>query len=219
MSPLTDARRTLEIVVVALVITLAAVWAIGRASSREVATRVRAEMRDSVAFEVALAVAPLRRVAADADSARLAAEAKLAKVRTSGRATLASTGRTVDSLRSAFGDSERPDASGPTQGDSVPRSAFTNALAQYDSLAGAFRAYLHADSVAHQVAARRDSATSMLQQQTERALVAMTQARDAWRQAATCKVRLVFATVGCPTRTQAFVGGAVVALAAVVVLR
>jgi hypothetical protein len=203
---MTDTRRTLELLVVALVITIGAVWAIGRASATDTAERVRAEMRDSVAFEVALAVAPLRRAAAEANTAMLAAEAKLAKVRTTGRATLASTGATVDTHRA---DTASADA------DTL-RQALTSALAAYDSLAAAFRDYLHTDSVAHIRTATRDSVTSVLLNQQDRALVAMTQARDAWKQAATC--RTVFG-IKCPTRTQAFVGGAVVALAAVVVLR
>lgn len=204
MSPVTETRRTLEILAVALVITVGAVWAIGRASERETAARVRAEMRDSVAFEVAMAVAPLRRAASDADSARLAAEAKLAKVRQSARVTLDVTGRTVDSVRAAFGNAGQRD------------TATVVVLAAYDSLAASFRAYLRADSTAHALTDSARVADHALIAQQDRALVAMTQARDAWRQAATCRV--VFG-IRCPTRTQAFVGGAVVALAAVVVLR
>lgn len=185
---------------VVLLVLLAAV-AIGRASAREAESRVRAEMRDSVAYQVAVAVAPLRKVAADADAARLAAEAKLAKVRQSARVTLDVTGRTVDSLRSV-----------PV----TDTTALPVALAAYDSLAASFRAYLRADSTAQALTDSARVADHALIAQQDRALVAMTQARDAWKSAATC--RLVFG-IKCPTRSQAFVGGAVVALAAVVVLR
>jgi hypothetical protein len=197
----TDTRRTVEILAVALAITLVAVWAIGRASRGDTEARVRAEMRDSVAHEVALAIAPLRREKERADSARLSAEAKLAKVRQSAGVTLGVTGRTVDSLRTV-----------PV----TDTTALPTALAAYDSLAGVFRAYLHADSTAHALTDSARVADHALMAAQDRALAAMTQARDAWRQAATC--RTVF-RIRCPTRTQAFVSGAVLALTAVVVLR
>jgi hypothetical protein len=163
-------------------------------------------MRDSVAYEVALAIAPLRREKERADAATLAAEAKLAKVRQSAAVTLAVTGGAVEAHRA---DTASTDA------DTL-RRALTSTLAAYDSLAAAFRAYLHADSSAHALTDRARVVDRALIAAQDRALTAMTQARDAWKEAATC--RIVFG-IRCPTRTQAFMGGAIVTAGVIMAVR
>jgi hypothetical protein len=94
----------------------------------------------------------------------------------------------------------------------VLRSGLKVALVSYDSLSSAFRAYVRASDSLH--AASRVLVASQVSviAQTDAALIAMTQARDAWRQAASCRVLWL----PCPTRTQAFVAGAVLTLGAVV---
>lgn len=179
-----------------------ALVAVGRSSASSTEQRVRAEMRDSVAFAVAVAIAPLRKVAAESEARRLAAEAQLARRRAASVVTLAVTGRTVDSVRANLPES--------------PDSSTVVVLAAYDAMAAQFRAYLASDSVADAAAdvARVDQ-LSVLSKTTD-ALAAMTQARDAWRQAATC--RTVF-RIPCPTRTQAAIGGILLGVATVVLLR
>jgi len=169
-----------------------------RASADATETRVRAEMRDSVALVVARA--HQERVRA-LDSARLAF-AQAERTRRTARARVdtmwLATDATVDSLR--------PDTTANVQ----------VALAAYDSLAGAFRAYLAADSTSHTAAAVvLDQVTQSLAS-ADAALAAMTQARDAWKRAATC--RTVF-RLRCPTRTQAFVAGSIVTLGVLVAVR
>lgn len=172
--------------------------AIARASADATETRVRAEMRDSVALVVArahqervLALDSARRAFAQAERTRRTARARVDTV-------WQATDATVDSLR--------PDTTANVQ----------VALAAYDSLAVAFRAYMRADSASHAAIAAERAATDAALSSADAALAAMTQARDAWKRAATC--RTVF-RIKCPTRTQAFVAGAVVTLGVTLAVR
>lgn len=194
-------RQSLGTLAAVVLLALVAVGAVSLASAVQTEARVRAEMRDSVAFVAASAFRASRDSMEVLRAATLAAERKLAKVRTDARGTLAVTGRVIDSLRTV-----------PV----TDTTALPVALAAYDSLAAAFRAYLAADAIAHDAADRERAGLLTTLSKADTALAEMTQARDAWREAATC--RTVF-RIPCPTRTQAFVAGALVTAAVVVGVR
>lgn len=208
---MSTARRLLADAAAVLVVALLA-WAliaqVGRASARETEARVRAEMRDSVAFAVARAITPLRRVAEAADARRLEAERALARSRARGDAALAAVDTASATALAVLRDSAA----------TVPqlRGALVAQVATTDRLAAEFREYLAADTLAHLAAAESRVADRRLLTQTAAALVAMTEARDAWQRAAEC--RTVF-RMRCPTRTQAAIGGALVTAAVVVAVR
>lgn len=108
----------------------------------------------------------------------------------------------------ARGDSVVADLRRDTLADSATlRQSLTVALAQYDSLAAAFRAYLRADAVAH-------TATDAVLAQYGRTVAAADSTITAQRahlaalQARECRVL----GLPCPSRRAAFVGGVIVTL-------
>ena len=94
--------------------------------------------------------------------------------------------------------------------------AFTHALAQYDSLATAFRAYLMSDSTYHRVIEAERASVSSLLTLADSTITAKNQALQALRKAHEC--RIVFG-IRCPTRVQSAVGGMILTGAIVVALR
>lgn len=125
-------------------------------------------------------------------AAKFAADGKLAKVRTTARATLTATDSAVASVRA---DTTQPVA-----------ARLVVALASYDSLASAFRAYLAADTSAH-------AASDRLLRQMSDALVLADSTINAERAVSRALRARECRIVGlpCPTRRTAFVAGAVVA--------
>ncbi len=137
------------------------------------------------------------------DAARLSAERKLAKVRTSAVRTLAATDSAVDAVR--------PNVSADTATVSTLRANLAVAVASYDSLAAAFRAYVRASDAALDASRAQIAATAHALQRADAALAAKDAVIAAMRQRE-CRVL----GLPCPTRRTAFLAGAVATLAAVV---
>lgn len=148
---------------------------IGQSSAKEAMLRTIAEQK---AENAAIVESAYREKRADSlKYMRMVAEA-LRSVRVAegrSRSTLAATERTIDSLRSAFGNVGQ---------DSVPRVAFTHALAQYDSLATAFRAYLMSDSTYHGVIEAERASVYSLLTLADSTIAAKNAALRAWEVAA-----------------------------------
>lgn len=180
-------------------------FAIGRASALQSAERTIAEQKQANA---ALVEAHVREVRRTTDSLRTvfanAERQRQVQLRHADTA-LVRTGRTVDSLRAILADTATL----------VPRAIAEDALAQYDSLALAFREYLRVDAVVHQAIADERKAWQVERTAADSALAAWKASSVAWQEAATCRVF----GMPCPTRTQAFIGGGLTVLAAVLVVR
>lgn len=129
---------------------------------------------------------------------------------------LVSSQHTIDSLRLAFGDTGRPDLSGAAPSDSIPRSAFTNAVRSYDTLAQQFRDYLMSDSTYHLAEAEERKGLYRSLTLADSTIAAKNEALKALRKVSECTIVW---RLKCPTRTQTFVLGAIATGAVVVALR
>lgn len=122
-------------------------------------------------------------------------------------AALVRSSGTTDSSRAVVAD---PDADAPRL-----RAQLNLQIATTYSLSAAFRAYLRADSAAHATAAEERAALYRALAAADTALTAKDRHIAALDRLANCRVL----GLPCPSRKQAFIGGAVVAAVVIVVVR
>lgn len=194
------------IVTAALLIgaSLVTVWAIGRSSAAESEARTLAAMRDSVAFKAVRGYRKHRDSTGVLLTAYHVAERKRLMLRRVADTVLAATDATTRAQMAVLADSAA----------TVPqlRGALYVQVQTTERIAAEFREYLRVSDSSHAAASRTIAAQSMALASADTAIDALTVARDQWKRAATCRVL----GVRCPTRTQAFIGGALLTLGLVV---
>lgn len=198
--------RALLALLAVLVIWLA-VALVGRASAREAEQAAIAKMHDANARTALL---DLRANRLAKDSARLALlDRDAATGRTSTRVD-----RARDTLRSALTDAREAlaDVTADTARLRASLGVLTVAVERYDARVVALQ-----DTVSslRTSLSRFQLKVTEAEAKADAAIRALEVARDAWKGAATCKVLFI----KCPTRTQAFIGGAVVTAAVIVAVR
>lgn len=181
---------------------------VGRSNALATANRVIAEQKEANAAIVEFAYREKR-----ADSvkyARMVADAvnqkRKAELRLDGQLTM--TGMQLDSARAVLADSSASTV--------ALRYSLTMTVAKIDSLVSSIQVYRHSTDrvIAAQDSVIRWQAGALVLADSTIAL--KNQSIALWRKAAEC--RIVFG-VRCPTRTTAFVGGAIVTLGVIIAVR
>ena len=186
-------------IALAVLAILAGMWAVGRSSAQTSAAeeRVRiAEERETVAV---LAYHRTRDSIPALQAASERAERTIRNLRTVAAGTMARAETVTVASNAVLADTSA------TVSDL--RTALRFQVFATDSLASAFREYLSADITVHEAYRSERSVLHSALSKAESALAATRAVADGWRTVAQC--RIIFG-IRCPTRTQTFIGGAIV---------